>query len=81
MTDFQNIRREVRNDGICVLTFDRRDSPLANIFDDRTFAELNAHLDYLESRRAQRPGRDLPFRERVKSSSPGPICTASPAAR
>ena len=48
MTDFQNIRREVRNDGICVLTFDRRES-VANIFDDRTFDELNAHLDFLET--------------------------------
>ena len=46
--DFQNILREVRVDGICVLTFDRRDS-VANIFDDLTFTELNAHLDYLES--------------------------------
>ena len=48
MSDFHNIRREVRNDGICVLTFDRAGSA-ANIFDDRTFDELNAHLDYLES--------------------------------
>ncbi len=46
MIDFQNIRREVRDDGICVLTFDRRDS-VANIFDAATFEELNAHLDYL----------------------------------
>ena len=46
--DFQNIRREVRMDGICVLTFDRRDS-VANIFDDFTFAELDAHLDFLEA--------------------------------
>ena len=46
-TDFQNIRREVRTDGVCVLTFDRRDS-VANIFDTRTFEELNAHLDFLE---------------------------------
>ena len=45
--DFQNIQREVRNDGVCVLTFDRTGSP-ANIFDTRTFEELNAHLDYLE---------------------------------
>ena len=47
MNDFQNIRREVRTDGVCVLTFDRRDS-VANIFDTRTFEELNAHLDFLE---------------------------------
>ncbi len=45
--DFQNIQREVRNDGVCVLTFDRANSP-ANIFDTRTFDELNAHLDFLE---------------------------------
>ena len=45
--DFQNIQREVRNDGVCVLTFDRANSP-ANIFDTQTFEELNAHLDYLE---------------------------------
>ena len=50
--DFQNIHREVRTDGICVLTFDRRES-VVNIFDDLTFAELNAHLDYLESRDAR----------------------------
>ena len=47
MTDFKNIQREVRNDGICVLTFDRANSP-ANIFDTLTFEELNAHLDYVE---------------------------------
>ena len=46
--EFQNIRREVRVDGICVLTFDRPDS-VANIFDDLTFVELNAHLDFLEA--------------------------------
>ena len=44
----ENIRREVRTDGACVLTFDRPDSPV-NIFDDQTFAELNAHLDFLEA--------------------------------
>ena len=47
MTDFKNIQREVRNDGICVVTFDRPNSP-ANIFDTLTFEELNAHLDFLE---------------------------------
>ncbi len=47
MNDFQNIQREVRNDGFCVLTFDRANSS-ANIFDTQTFEELNAHLDYLE---------------------------------
>ena len=48
MTDFQNIRREVRNDGVCVLTFDRAES-VANLFDDRTFDELDAHLEFLET--------------------------------
>ncbi len=43
-----NIRREVNPKGICVLTFDRPDSPV-NIFDDRTFEELNAHLDFVEA--------------------------------
>ena len=47
MTDFKNIQREVRNDGICVVTFDRANSP-ANLFDTLTFEELNAHLDFLE---------------------------------
>ena len=43
-----NIRSEVQPNGICVLTFDRPDSPV-NIFDDATFAELNAHLDFVEA--------------------------------
>ncbi len=43
-----NIRREVQPNGICVLTFDRPDSPV-NIFDDRTFEELNAQLDFVEA--------------------------------
>ncbi len=43
-----NIRREVQPNGTCVLTFDRPDSPV-NIFDDATFAELNAHLDFVEA--------------------------------
>ena len=43
-----NIRREVQSNGVCVLTFDRPDSPV-NIFDDATFAELNAHLDFVEA--------------------------------
>ena len=43
-----NIRREVQPNGICVLTFDRPDSPV-NIFDDATFGELNAHLDFVEA--------------------------------
>ena len=60
MTDFQNIRREVRNDGICILTFDRQGSA-ANIFDTRTFEELNAHLDFLEERTAQGPVQGVIF--------------------
>ncbi len=43
-----NIRRTVQPNGICVLTFDRPDSPV-NIFDDATFAELNAQLDFVEA--------------------------------
>ena len=60
MTDFQNIRREVRTDGICVLTFDRRDSA-ANIFDTRTFEELNAHLDFLEKETVHGPVQGVIF--------------------
>ncbi len=39
----QNIQRQLRDDGICVLTFDRPDSP-ANIFDRATLEELDGHL-------------------------------------
>ena len=59
-TDFQNIRREVRTDGVCVLTFDRRDS-VANIFDTRTFEELNAHLDFLEHQTQHGPVQGVIF--------------------
>jgi 3-hydroxyacyl-CoA dehydrogenase / enoyl-CoA hydratase / 3-hydroxybutyryl-CoA epimerase len=41
------IRREIGDDHICVLTFDRPDSG-ANIFDDATLDELNEHLDAVE---------------------------------
>jgi 3-hydroxyacyl-CoA dehydrogenase/alkylation response protein AidB-like acyl-CoA dehydrogenase/enoyl-CoA hydratase/carnithine racemase len=37
------IRRSIRNDGVCVLTFDRPNSP-ANIFDEATLSELGKHL-------------------------------------
>ena len=47
----QNIQREVSEAGIAILTFDRPDST-ANIFDQRTLEELNAHLDYLESEKS-----------------------------
>ncbi len=54
MNDFKNIRREVR-DGICTLTFDKPNSA-ANIFDQATFEELNAHLDFLEAERSTLKG-------------------------
>jgi 3-hydroxyacyl-CoA dehydrogenase/enoyl-CoA hydratase/3-hydroxybutyryl-CoA epimerase len=47
----QNIQREVSDAGIAILTFDRPDST-ANIFDQRTLDELNAHLDFLESEKS-----------------------------
>ena len=42
------IRREVDDDHICALTFDRPESG-ANIFDAATLDELNEHLDFVES--------------------------------
>jgi 3-hydroxyacyl-CoA dehydrogenase/enoyl-CoA hydratase/3-hydroxybutyryl-CoA epimerase len=42
----RNLRRTVREDGICVLTFDRPGST-ANIFDRATLEELQQELDYL----------------------------------
>lgn len=47
-----NLHREITGNQICILTFDRPDST-ANIFDDATFAELNAHLDFLASPEAR----------------------------
>ena len=47
-----NLHREVTASHVCVLTFDRPDS-VANIFDEATFAELNAHLDFLASPEAR----------------------------
>jgi 3-hydroxyacyl-CoA dehydrogenase/enoyl-CoA hydratase/3-hydroxybutyryl-CoA epimerase len=41
------IRREIGDDRVCVLTFDRPDSG-ANIFDAGTLDELNEHLDFVE---------------------------------
>src|SRR6266498_388872 len=41
------IRREIGDDQICVLTFDRPESG-ANIFDAATLEELNEHLDFVE---------------------------------
>lgn len=43
-----NIRREILDDGTCVLTFDRPDSS-ANIFDRATLEELGRHLDVIAS--------------------------------
>src|SRR6266498_4613036 len=42
------IRREIGDDQICVLTFDRPESG-ANIFDAATLDELNEHLDFVEN--------------------------------
>ena len=42
------IKRSVTEDHVCVLTFDRPDSP-ANIFDKATLAELNEHLNFIAS--------------------------------
>ncbi|MEP6777730.1 MAG: 3-hydroxyacyl-CoA dehydrogenase NAD-binding domain-containing protein [Chthoniobacterales bacterium] len=41
------IRREISDDGICVLTFDRPNSG-ANIFDAAAMKALDEHLDFLE---------------------------------
>jgi 3-hydroxyacyl-CoA dehydrogenase / enoyl-CoA hydratase / 3-hydroxybutyryl-CoA epimerase len=43
-----NLHREITASGVCVLTFDRPDST-ANIFDEATFVELNAQIDFLVS--------------------------------
>src|SRR2546430_2112744 len=48
VTTASMIRREIGNDQICVLTFDRPESG-ANIFDDATLDELNEHLDFMEN--------------------------------
>ena len=42
----RNLRRTMREDGICVLTFDRPGSS-ANIFDLATLAELRQELDFI----------------------------------
>ena len=47
----QNIQREVSDAGVTILTFDRPNST-ANIFDQQTLGELNAHLDFLESEKS-----------------------------
>src|SRR2546430_2239584 len=45
---FENVRRQIGDDHICVLTFDRPESG-ANIFDGATLAELSQHLDFIEN--------------------------------
>jgi 3-hydroxyacyl-CoA dehydrogenase / enoyl-CoA hydratase / 3-hydroxybutyryl-CoA epimerase len=42
------IRREIGDDRVCLLTFDRPESG-ANIFDAATLDELNEHLDFVEN--------------------------------
>src|SRR6266700_7838805 len=42
------IRREIADDRICLLTFDRPESG-ANIFDAATLDELSEHLDFVEN--------------------------------
>src|SRR5260370_2588000 len=42
------IRREIGDDHICLLTFDRPESG-ANIFDAATLDELNEQLDFVEN--------------------------------
>ena len=43
---FALVQRQVTNDSICVLTFDRPNSS-ANVFDRATLQELDAHLDFI----------------------------------
>ena len=45
------IRREIGNDGVCLLTFDRPDSG-ANIFDAAALHDLSGHLDFIEKEKA-----------------------------
>jgi 3-hydroxyacyl-CoA dehydrogenase / enoyl-CoA hydratase / 3-hydroxybutyryl-CoA epimerase len=42
------LQREISDDGICILTFDRPESG-ANIFDAPTMADLSEQLDFIES--------------------------------
>src|SRR5438093_4541717 len=53
VTTASMIRREIGDNHICVLTFDRPESG-ANIFDDATLDELNGHLDFIENDAALR---------------------------
>src|SRR5882762_8324464 len=45
------IRREVGDDGVCLLIFDRPDSG-ANIFDSAALRDLSGHLDFIEKETA-----------------------------
>jgi 3-hydroxyacyl-CoA dehydrogenase / enoyl-CoA hydratase / 3-hydroxybutyryl-CoA epimerase len=47
------IRREVGDDRVCVLTFDRPESG-GNIFDAAALNELNEHLDFVEAEKSLR---------------------------
>ncbi len=47
-TSAPNIRREIGDDGVCLLIFDRPDSG-ANIFDAATLRDLSEQLDFIES--------------------------------
>ncbi len=42
------IQREIGDDHVCLLTFDRPESG-ANIFDAATLNDLNQHLDLIEN--------------------------------
>src|SRR3981081_3314416 len=41
------IHSEIGQDRVCLLTFDRPDSP-ANIFDAATLSDLSEHVDFIE---------------------------------
>lgn len=49
----ETISREIGEDGICVLTFDRPESG-ANIFDAATLRDLAEHIDFIEHDRSLR---------------------------
>ncbi|HEY4271875.1 MAG TPA: 3-hydroxyacyl-CoA dehydrogenase NAD-binding domain-containing protein [Candidatus Udaeobacter sp.] len=61
------IRREIGDDHICVLTFDRPDSGV-NVFDAATLDELNAHLDFV--------GKDTSLRGLIIASAKKSIFVA-----
>jgi 3-hydroxyacyl-CoA dehydrogenase / enoyl-CoA hydratase / 3-hydroxybutyryl-CoA epimerase len=49
------IRREVDNDGVCLLIFDRPDSG-ANVFDSAALRDLDAQLDFIEQEQSSLKG-------------------------